>query len=308
MRVLNVQRMSTEDGPGLRTTVFLKGCPLACAWCHNPESIPAAFGKEWIRQNCIRCGTCEATCPQRAVTLTETGVEIDVALCDSCLACVEHCPADAMRPLGRDVSWEDLFRELVRDRAYYGAAGGVTLSGGEVLMQADEAVRLAGALREAGIGVAIDTAGFAPWRTLERFLPCTDLFLYDLKLADDARHECLCGVGNELIKANLKRLAAAGAELWIRTPVIPGATDDEANIRGIAAYLREAGIAFSRWELCAFNNLAKDKYARLGRDWAFRDAALMTVETMDRLVGAAKAVLGDGSPVLWTGMTRGERA
>ncbi|MFA5007521.1 MAG: glycyl-radical enzyme activating protein [Candidatus Izemoplasmatales bacterium] len=305
MRILNVQRMSTEDGPGLRTTVFLKGCPLRCTWCHNPESIPPGIAKEWIRQNCIGCGTCADGCPEGAAVLTKDGVAIDPEKCVECGTCVENCPADAMRPLGLHRTVEDLYDELVRDRAYFGSEGGVTLSGGEVLLQAEEAALLAAKLKAAGIGVAIDTAGFAPWKTVERLVAVADLFLYDLKLDDEEKHKSFCGVSNGSIKENLVRLSAAGVRLWIRTPVIPGATDESDNVAAIGRFLKERGIAFERWELCAFNNLARDKYARLGLDWAFKDAPLMTREAMERLTAVARDAVGMDK-VRWTGMTKRE--
>ncbi len=306
MRVLNLQRMSTEDGPGLRTTVFFKGCPLHCRWCHNPESIPSAFGKEWIKQNCIACGACAEHCPEGAVRLSDQGVEVDPERCRECFTCVEGCPADAMKPLGKERTVESLHKELVRDKAYFGAEGGVTFSGGEVLMQADEAARLAALLKGSGIGVAIDTAGFAPWDAVAKLVPHSDLFLYDLKLDDEERHRAFTGAPNALIKENLVRLSDLGMRLWIRTPVIPGATDDIDNITAIAAFLRDRDIKFERWELCAFNNLAKDKYARLGLDWPFRDAPLMKKAALDALVAAAAASYGKPAKILWTGMTQRE--
>ncbi|MDP3130819.1 MAG: glycyl-radical enzyme activating protein [Bacillota bacterium] len=306
MRVLNLQRMSTEDGPGLRTTVFFKGCPLRCLWCHNPESIPSAFGKEWIRQNCIKCGTCEERCPAEAVKLTDTGVVIDPKKCTECGLCTEDCPGNAMKPLGVERTVESLHKELVRDKAYFGKDGGVTFSGGEVLMQADDASRLAALLNLSKIQVAIDTAGFAPWETIAKLIPHAALFLYDLKLDDEAAHCALTGVANTLIKENLVRLSAAGMRLWIRTPVIPGATDGIGNIEAIASFLRDRDIQFERWELVSFNNLAKDKYARLGLDWPYKDTPLLKKATMDTLVGAAARSYGKPAKILWTGMTQRE--
>ncbi len=304
MRILNIQRMSTEDGPGLRTTLFVKGCPLSCAWCHNPESLSPLFQIEWQEEGCLGCGTCVSLCPVQALTLTEDGLRIDRCRCDLCLRCVEACPTRALESRGEDWTVDELFSELIKDRAYFGADGGITLSGGEIMVQAGEAADLLKAFKEAGIHTAIDTSGLCSREALDRVLPWTDLVLYDLKLADSQEHKQWTGVDNGRILENFRYLLARkndlGYVVWVRTPIIPGATDSDDNIRALAEVV---GKGAEVWELCAFNNLCADKYERLGAgSWQFAGVPLMTGERMRELEQLAREA---GCPqVRATGNTR----
>jgi pyruvate formate lyase activating enzyme len=218
---------------------------------------------------------------------------------------MDGCPTGAMKILGIDQNVDWLFHELIKDKAYFGPSGGVTFSGGEVLIQAKNAAKLAQKLLEAGIPVALDTSGYAEYRNLMELRPYVDLVLYDLKHIDPVRHQALTGVDNHLILENLIRLNQTGIRIWIRTPIIPNATDTPANIEGIAHFLKENDIRYERWELCAFNNLCIDKYKRLGKDWAYEKRLLMDKATMDRLTQIANDIINDcDRPVIWTGMTR----
>ncbi len=292
MKVLDIQRMSTEDGPGLRTTVFLKGCPLACAWCHNPESISPKSHVEWLGVRCIGCRTCVAVCPQQGIRLDENGVHTSQA-CTACGTCARECPTGALELKGVDYTVEDLFATVMKDRAYWGDAGGVTLSGGEVTLQWREALEMLAKFKDAGVHTAVDTCGLVRREVLEALLPVTDLFLYDLKLFDSEEHRRFTGQPNELILENFEFLVGTGAAIWVRTPIIPGATDTDANIAGLAGVVRDR---VERWELCAFNNLCADKYTRLGQTWAFKGVGLMrrarmeNLETLARKSGAPEAV------------------
>lgn len=301
MRILNIQRMSTEDGPGIRTTVFLKGCPLACAWCHNPESLTTKIQKEWVQANCIFCLQCVDNCKQKALSLVNKEIITDSMLCTMCLECTDICPAKAMKKIGEDISAEQLCKELIKDKAYFNTQGGITLSGGEVLMQTDEVLKLCILLKENGIKIALDTSGFAAFKNFETLLPYVDLILYDLKILNEHRHKSLCKTGNKLILENLVKLSARNVSLWIRTPIIPSATDDEDNIREIAAFLQEEAINFERWELCAFNNLCVSKYERLGFDWEYSHADLVSKDKLNQLLEAAKAIIPD-KPIMVTGL------
>lgn len=290
IRYLDIQRMSSEDGPGLRTTIFFKGCSLACAWCHNPESIAKKFQVHWISTRCISCGSCDNVCPNGALARDESGVHIDRRLCTGCCACVSACPTLALECKGIDAEPEELCRELVKDRAYFGRDGGVTLSGGEALLQ-DGAVELLRLLKQEGIQTAVDTCGMVFTEQLQAALPYTDILLYDLKLMNDAEHTRWTGRGNAMILRNLgvAALWAKGSgRLWIRTPIIPGATDSDENIRAIGDRINAIGGA-EHWELCAFNNLCTDKYKRLDIDWSFKDAPLITKKRMDELLAVARS-------------------
>lgn len=293
-RILDIQRMSTEDGPGLRTTVFFKGCSLACKWCHNPESIKFGPQIQWLQHKCIGCRTCVAACPQQGLELTAEGLTIDRERCTACKTCVEACPAAAMECKGEDISTDQLLATLLRDREYFGPEGGVTLSGGEAVLQ-PAAIELLKLLQKEGIHTALDTAGHVPWSTLKEALPHCDLLLYDLKLADSERHRKFTGHGNELILDNLKAVAEYKKNhtlrLWIRTPVIPGATDTRENMQAIGEILR--GIPdIERHELCAFNNLCVDKYRRLGLDWPYKEKELLEEAHFQELWQTCKAASG----------------
>ena len=290
IRYLDIQRMSSEDGPGLRSTIFLKGCSLACAWCHNPESIAKKFQVHWLSTRCIGCGSCDNVCPNAALTRDESGVHIDRRLCTGCCTCVSACPTLALECKGVDADVADVCRELVKDRAYFGRDGGVTLSGGEALLQ-EGAVELLRLLKQEGIQTAVDTCGMVFTEQLQAALPYTDILLYDLKIMNDADHQRWTGRGNAMILRNLgvaALWAKGNGRLWIRTPIIPGATDSPENIRAIGARINAIGGA-ERWELCAFNNLCTDQYKRLDIDWSFANTPLISKEHMAELLAVAKS-------------------
>jgi len=309
--ILDISRMSTEDGPGLRTTVFFKGCSLACAWCHNPESISFKPQVHWLGAGCIGCGICVQTCSENALAQTDEGICINRELCTGCGACAEECPSTAMELLGRKWHVQDLADELVRDRVYFEqSGGGVTLSGGEAAMQHDFCLALLKALRAGGIQTALDTCGQVPQESLASLLPYVDILLFDLKEVDSAKHRAFTGSGNEKILANavfavkFKKDHIYPKTIWMRTPVIPGMTDTAENIRGLGEFIRDnlAG-AVSRWELCAFNNLCRDKYKRMGLVWPLAGLALPEKAQMEALVDVARSVVTP-SIVSWSGSAR----
>ena len=295
--ILHLQRLSTEDGPGIRTTVFFKGCPLACAWCHNPEAISPRPQIQWFAERCLGCRTCVETCPNGCLQMTDAGLIIDRVRCEGCAACGLACPAGALEALGRLVTAEELVAELIKDRAYFAALdGGVTLSGGEPTMQPEFTEAVLRRLHAAGIHTALDTCGLCAPATLDRLLPHTDLVLFDMKLLDSNAHQRWTGAPNRQVLDNLQRVAEYRngsnhpVELWIRTPLIPGATDGNENLRAIGQYLA-ANLRgrVARWELCAFNNLCRDQYRRLGQEWAFADTPLMSAEELQACETVARA-------------------
>jgi pyruvate formate lyase activating enzyme len=294
--ILHLQRFSTEDGPGIRTTVFFKGCPLNCLWCHNPESISAKPQIQWLENRCIGCGTCVKTCPENCLTKTEQGIIVDRQLCTACGDCAVACPANAMELLGRTVTVDAIIDELVKDRVFFDkSGGGVTLSGGEPLAQVDFSAVLLQNLKEKGISTAIDTCGFCSVNALDRVLPHTDLVLFDLKEIDAEKHRTFTGQHNQRILENLLYTRnyvvnmAREKILWIRTPLIPAATATRENIASIGAFIARnlEGVA-QRWELLTFNNLCRDKYRRLGIHWPYAGTPIMSKDIVSELEQCAK--------------------
>lgn len=281
---LHLQRLSTEDGPGIRTTVFMKGCLLRCSWCHNPESLARQPQIQRIETNCIRCGTCIQVCPTGALESGSDFVQIQRVKCDACGLCVDACPAGALELLGTRVTVDELFQVLIKDQNYYQASGGgVTLSGGEPALQADFCAALLQRLQSHGIHTALDTCGMVSSRSLQKILPFTNMVLYDLKEINPVNHRQFTGQSNGVILENLVMIrdtiqtSEHAVQIWIRTPLIPGATARRDNLVGIGKFLVEQmdGMV-DRWELCAFNNLCRDKYRRLGITWEYNDTPLLT--------------------------------
>jgi len=310
--ILEIVRMSTEDGPGIRTTVFFKGCTLKCAWCHNPESISIHAQLCWVGSRCIGCKTCLSVCKENALTLTEAGMEIDRTRCTGCGDCAEECPGTALELMGKSWQLDDLVAEVIKDRAYFETSnGGITISGGEPTMQAGFAGKFLKTLRGKGLHTALDTCGQCSRDALDQVLPYSAMVLFDIKLIDQQTHKKFTGHDNRRILDNLLYVAdyirshVYPAQMWIRTPMIPGATATPENISGIGKFIASHldGVV-SRWELCAFNNLCRDKYHRLDQRWAFEDESLLTQSFLDDLEDSAKQSGVDPEIVFATGATR----
>jgi pyruvate formate lyase activating enzyme len=283
--VSNIQRFSIQDGPGIRTTVFLQGCPLRCPWCSNPESQLGTPAVLLRIATCIRCGRCQEACPEDAIVATAAGITIDRDRCTSCLACATACPSKALEASGRNLSVGEVLAVVVRDKGYYQhSGGGLTLSGGEPLMQWPFA---AGIFREAkrhAFHTALDTTGYADWAALAAVLPYTDLILFDLKHADPVRHQAATGVTNHSILGNLQRiLGETPVEVWIRVAAIPGFNTSEEDISAIVEIVQKLPRPPAKLSLLPFHKLAAGKYHAMGRSYASEDVALLSDAEIARL-------------------------
>ncbi len=298
----NLQQFSTEDGPGIRTTVFMKGCPLRCAWCHNPEGMSPHSELMWYDVRCVAARECLRVCTEDALTLTPRGMQIDRARCNVCGKCAEACPAAALEIIGKEWSADAMMEQLLKDKVFYETSGGgITLSGGEPMQQVDFLCEVLPRCRDAGLRVALDTCGAVAWERYARVLPFVDLILFDLKIIDAARHQAATGVSNDVILDNARRIADAGKPMWIRTPVIPGYTDDRVNIEAIARFIHDALPTVGRWDLLAYTNLGKPKYRRLDLPYALEDMPLFTRDEMENVWHVAVDIV----PVArWSGATR----
>jgi len=280
--VFNVQRASFHDGPGVRTTVFLKGCPLSCPWCHNPEGIDAAPEVMINAARCLDCGACAEACPREGGPLP-AGARLGSDGCLACRACVGACPTGSREVAGRSWSVGDVLAAVLRDRlAYDTSGGGVTFSGGEPLAQAPFLLACLAACRSAGLHVAVDTCGFAPREVVVAVAGRADLLLWDVKLLDPARHQAVVGVPLAPILANLAAASAAGVPIWLRVPVIPGLNDDDENLRATAR-LAAATAGVRRVNLLPYHRTGSGKVGRLARTWAMDAAAAPTPERMCEL-------------------------
>jgi pyruvate formate lyase activating enzyme len=282
--VFDVQKFAVHDGPGIRTLVFFKGCPLRCLWCSNPESQAADKQMIHFESRCLGCLACVARCPQTAIAPDGEGrPQTDRERCDDCGECRDVCYADARLTMGRTVTLPELMAEIRQDAAFYRrSGGGVTLGGGEVMLWAEFAEKLLALCKAESIGTAVETCGHGPWSELERLVPGTDTFYFDLKLIDPVVHERLTGASNATILANLQRLAATAARIVVRIPVVPGLTDSDDNLRGIARYVREHQLG-ERIELLPYHRLGLDKYRRLGKDYELADLEPPSEERLRRL-------------------------
>jgi len=255
--LMDVKRMAVHDGPGLRTTLFLKGCPLRCVWCHNPEGQSRALQIAWFAEKCIGCDACVHICPQHGARDMS-----DREKCNACGACASVCPVGARKQYGREVSVDEAMQIALEDRPFYGSKGGVTLSGGEPLMQAEFALELLRRIKEEGVTTALDTCGHVPWSAFEKSLPVCDTYLFDLKHMDSTLHQQGTGQGNELILSNLEKLSAAGARIQVRIPLIPRFNDSQEHMAQVGAFLKR--IRPECVKLLSYHQMARMKYAGLG--------------------------------------------
>ena len=281
--VFNIQRFSTHDGPGIRTTVFLKGCPFHCFWCHNPEGLNPRQEVQFFTERCILCGECVILCEQGAHLIQDGQHAYDRSRCIQCGRCIEACCAGAVEFSGKVMTAEEVLEEVLRDEAFYETShGGITISGGEPLLQYDFTTRLLSLSKASGLHTALETTLYRKWAEIVPFLPLVDLFLVDLKLIDADQHRMFTGVSNRQIIANARKLAGTDKPVIFHTPVIPNVNDSSEAIAAIAQFVRElvkirigrldpdhdSGISL---ELLPFHRLAGGKYESLGLDYKARD-------------------------------------
>jgi pyruvate formate lyase activating enzyme len=277
---------------------------LRCAWCHNPEGISPYPELMWYDVRCIAARDCLSACPVDALALTAQGMYINRERCDVCGTCAEACPAAALEVIGREWTPDTLLAEVLKDQIFFETSGGgVTLSGGEPMMQADFLLDFLPLLRAAELHVALDTCGAAAWARYEQVLPWVDLVLYDLKFIDPGFHRTSTGVDNRVILGNARRMAVAGQPMWIRTPLIPGHTADPANITALAEFIASQLPTVERWDLLAYTNLGGPKYHRLDVPYELEGVPLLNRTEVEELHALAMQRV----PVaVWSGATRQE--
>lgn len=267
-----IQKYSTKDGPGIRSTVFFKGCPLGCLWCSNPELIRSESDLLYKQEKCARCGTCIEVCPQEALSFNPQNlIVVNRDKCDGCGDCVDACPEGALELVGRLIGVDEIIKELLKDKVFYETSdGGVTFSGGEPLWQSGFTARVARELKAASVHTVLDTAGDVTWCRFEEVLDDIDLVLYDLKAADRNLHRQLTGRDNDLILENLRKLSKKQVPLFMRLVVVPGLNDEMADFKSRLAIIQELQ-SVERIDILPYHRYGAGKYARLGLDYTLRD-------------------------------------
>lgn len=266
VRVFDIKRYSIKDGPGIRITLFFKGCPLSCVWCHNPEGISSATQRLYTQNRCIGCSSCVVSCEKKAINLSETGLVFSSELCESCGDCVKVCPSKALELAGEDYTVDELLQIIDKETLFFDNSdgGGVTFCGGEPFMQHSQLLELLKKCRERDIHTVIDTTLYTRRENLISTIAYTDLYLVDLKMMDSDRHKRFTGVDNRIILENIKFLSENGGSFWIRIPLIEGVNSDEENIRKSAEFIASLGSGCKRVELLPYHDIAKSKHERLG--------------------------------------------
>jgi len=288
--IFDVKRYAIHDGPGIRTTVFLKGCPLRCQWCQNPEGLELEPEIFWRENRCAEdCSACVTACTSRAVSKNGNRVVVDKEKCDFCRSCEDACVYDALEIVGREVSVEEIMEEIEKDRVFFDqSGGGVTFSGGEPLLQVDFLQGLMEEVKKSNIHVALDTSGYIPFQDLERVSDGVDLFLYDLKIMDDEKHRKYTGVSNKIILENLKRLSDKKKAIHVRIPLASGVNDDRKSILMFAEHLR-ALKNVKNISILAYHRGGCEKYRRLQKNEPLRTFQSPSKKRMEE----AKNILRD---------------
>ncbi|OLS14602.1 MAG: glycyl-radical enzyme activating family protein [Promethearchaeota archaeon CR_4] len=280
--IFNIQKFSVHDGPGIRTTVFMKGCPLQCLWCSNPESQDFSINLMVRDVNCKGCGACVEACPQAAITIAKkTGRKIDRKKCNSCLLCVDSCLYHSLNRCGRSVTVREVLDEVLQDKPFYkNSGGGVTVSGGEPLSQSHFVSDLLAECKREGLHTALETTGYGKWEAMEKVLRFVDLVLFDIKHLDSEIHQRMTGVKNNLILENLRRTAKQN-QVWLRIPLIAGFNDSEEHIKRIAGLAKE--IHAQRISFLPYHEGGKSKCEQLGIPYGFPDGKTPDEKHIDNL-------------------------
>lgn len=282
--IFQIQRFSVHDGDGLRTTVFFKGCPLRCRWCHNPEGLRPGVVLAANRQLCAQCGRCQAVCPRGVHSVFSDRHDVYRAHCAACGACIDACPTGALQLVGRRVSASEVVREALKDKPFYTTGGGITCSGGECTMQPEFLRAVLVTAKEAGLNTAVDTCGFAPGEVFRRIAPYTDAFLYDIKAYTPELHKAYTGVDNRLIQENYRMLHGMGARLDVRIPLIPTVNDSAEEIARIGRFLQEAGKPHAL-KVIPYHSPGHAKYAQVDETiWEPEGRFAVTPEQAQRML------------------------
>jgi len=264
--IINIQKYSIHDGPGIRTTVFFKGCPLNCWWCHNPESQNPSPEIMFFKERCTGCGSCAKKCPSKAIELLEAYPVVNESNCTLCGKCSDFCLSNARELVGKDITVKNLMSEIIKDEVFYEESnGGVTFSGGEPLMHADYLNNVLMLCKDKGIHTTVDTSGYAVWEQFEKIVDNVDLFLFDIKHMNNEKHLEYIGASNFVILENVKKLSQRGCNINIRMPIIAGVNDDDENIDASINFLAKLNII--QVNLLPYHKMGMDKYRRLNKEY-----------------------------------------
>ncbi len=281
--IFDIQRYSIHDGPGIRTLIFFKGCPLRCKWCSNPESWHPSPQLLYDESTCVGCGSCIEACSHMAIKKQGKKIVTDRKRCQGCGDCIDACYCGARRIAGKYMSVEDLIREVEKDTIFYrNSNGGITLSGGEVLAQSDFAASLLKACKKDGFHTAIETCGLGSFSAIEKLLPHLDLVLYDLKHLDDEQHREQTGVSNKEILANFKTLVRQHVPIVPRIPLIPGLNDSPNQLEAVCAFFNELGL--QTFDILSYHRLGMQKYDELGLDYSIKKINPFSTEALDEIL------------------------